>query len=699
MADKHPELAKQWHPTKNGDLTPKDVTWRHSGKVWWIYPYDDPITGMHYDFEWQTTVGSRLRARGCPYLSGKAVWPGFNDLASRVPDLAKEWHPTKNGALRAADVTCGSGKKVWWYLPYDDPETGVHFGFEWQATIASRRGGKGCPFLSGRTAWPGFNDLVTKAPDLAKEWHPTKNKSKPTEVTCYSNKKVWWHLPYDDPETGLHFDFEWQAKVCDRANGNGCPYLSGKAVWPGFNDLASKAPDLAKEWHPIKNGALKPTEVTYCSGEKVWWFLPYDDPETDRHFDFAWEESVDHRIRGRGCPFLSGRAVWLGFNDLATKSPLLTKEWHPKKNGDLKPVDVTCNSDKKVWWYLPYDDPKTGRHFEFEWLAVIKHRYNDGSGCPFLSGRTVWPGFNDLVTKAPDLAKEWHPTKNTIKPTEVTCCSNKKVWWYLPYDDPETGLHFDFEWEAVITSRFNDCGCPFLSGRSAWPGFNDLATKAPDLAREWHPTKNDVLPTAVTLGSKKEVWWYLPYDDPETGLHFDFEWQAKVCDRINGNGCPYLAGREVWPGFNDLASKAPDLAMEWHPIKNGALKPTEVTCCSGEKVWWFLPYDDPQTGMHFDFEWMSTVANRFKGRGCPFLSGKAVWPGYNDLYSRYPNVAKEWHPTKNRKLTPGRVYMYDRRKRWWCCAKCGHEWRTSVFSRTNRESKCRNCEQEQYTPA
>ena len=42
------------------------------------------------------------------------------------PDLAKQWHPTKNGTLTPADVTLHSGKKVWWM--YDK-------GHEWQTTV------------------------------------------------------------------------------------------------------------------------------------------------------------------------------------------------------------------------------------------------------------------------------------------------------------------------------------------------------------------------------------------------------------------------------------------------------------------------------------------------------------------------------------------------------------------------------------
>lgn len=69
---------------------------------------------------------------------------------------------------------------------------------------------------------------------------------------------------------------------------------------------------------------------------------------------------------------------------LAETNPELAKEWHPTKNGALKPTDVTADSNRKVWWLLPYDDPKTGKHFDFEWEATINHR-NNGAGCPFLS--------------------------------------------------------------------------------------------------------------------------------------------------------------------------------------------------------------------------------------------------------------------------------------------------------------------------
>ena len=465
------------------------------------------------------------------------------------------------------------------------------------------------------------NNLAVMRPDLAKEWHPTKNGDlTPYDVTCGSGKKVYWIQPYDDPNTGKHFDFVWKATVYERVNGTGCPVLSGKMAWPGFNDLATTHPDLAVEWHPTLNGDLTPYDVTFGSEKKVWWLLPYDDPKTGKHFDFVWESTIFSRKEGKGCPFLAGKAIWPGFNDLATTHPYLAKEWHPTKNGSLTPQDVSHGCIKAVWWCLPYDDPITGKHFDFEWQATVSSR-TDGNGCPFLSGRAVWTGFNDLLTLYPELAREWHPIKNGgLTPDKVVCLSNNKVWWYLPYDDPITGKHFDFEWQAAICSRTDGNGCPFLSGRAVWIGFNDLATTHPELAKEWHPTKNGNLnPIDITGGSGKKVWWYLPYDDPLTGKHFDFEWQAIISNRVAGQNCPVLSGKMVWPGFNDLCTTHPDLAAEWHPTKNGKLTPQDVTYGSNKKVWWLKEYDGELK------EWFMSIEDRaFFGSECPGVNSSKL---------------------------------------------------------------------------
>ena len=502
-----------------------------------------------------------------------------------------------------------------------------------------------------------FVSLAEARPDLAKEWNYEKNGDlRPEDVSCGSNKKVWWIYHYAVPDDypvellrGKNFDFEWEAKVYARNEYPGCPFLNGHSIWTGFNDLATINPELAAQWHPTKNGDLKPTQVTANSGLKVWWSLPYDipldypiEPLRGKHFKFEWEASIDNRNKHQSCPYLIGKAVWSGFNDLATINPKLAAQWHPTKNGDLKPTQVTANSGYKVWWLLHYDIPNDyfieslkGKHFDFEWESTIANR-SSGFECPFLSGRAIWPGFNDLATINPELAAQWHPTKNgNLRPTQVTANAKKKVWWFLSYDVPIDypveylrGKHFDFEWKASIGNRNQGKGCPYLTGNAIWPGFNDLAATNPELAAQWHTTKNgDLKPAQATVSTDKKVWWLLSYDVPIDypveylrGKHFDFEWKASINSRNRGTGCPYLAGKAVWPGFNDLATTNPELAAQWHPTKNGNLRPTQVTANSNRKVWWLYPYDDPNTGKHSVFEWQATVYNRNNGAGCPYLT-------------------------------------------------------------------------------
>ena len=192
------------------------------------------------------------------------------------PNLTEQWHHTKNGELTPKDVTPGSGKKVWWIC---------HKGHEWQAVIANRNLGDGCPYCAGKLVCED-NCLQTINPDLVKQWHPTKNgKLTPKDVLPYSRKKVWWICDRKH---------EWEAIIKDRSFGNGCPHCP-RRVYKGNLDTVN--PILAKEWHPTKNGKLTPRDVTLGFKRKVWWICEKG---------HEWEAMIFSRNRGRGCPYCSG---------------------------------------------------------------------------------------------------------------------------------------------------------------------------------------------------------------------------------------------------------------------------------------------------------------------------------------------------------------------------------------------------------
>ena len=66
-------------------------------------------------------------------------------------------------------------------------------------------------------------------------------------------------------------------------------------------------------------------------------------------------------------------------------------------------------------------------------------------------------------------------------------------------------------------------------------------------------------------------------------------------------------------------------------------------------------------------------------------------PTYN-LQAINPKLAKEWHPTKNRKLTPRDVMPGSGKKVWWQCSK-GHEWQAIIRNRSKAKGiGCPECQ-------
>ena len=70
FSETHPELAKQWHPTKNGDLTSQDVTAGSNKKARWRHWHEETQT-WH---EWERIVRDQVRSKiSCPSRSFKAM--------------------------------------------------------------------------------------------------------------------------------------------------------------------------------------------------------------------------------------------------------------------------------------------------------------------------------------------------------------------------------------------------------------------------------------------------------------------------------------------------------------------------------------------------------------------------------------------------------------------------------------------------
>jgi len=406
------------------------------------------------------------------------------------PELEQLWDYEKNKGVDPTEFNSGTRERVYWRCSQ---------GHSWKSSVRSVAAMHSrCPYCANQKPLPGVTDLATKRPDLAAQWDYEKNDRTPDQVLPSSTYWAHWIC-----EKG----HSWEASVRNRSdNGAGCPYCGGVKAWPGENDLATQYPKIAEEWCWDLNGFLMPSMVTPRSAKKVWW-------ECSK--GHRWEAAVYNRTNGSDCPYCAGKKAISGVNDLATVCPELSTEWDYNKNGNATPDMFLPQAHKKVFWKC-----EKGH----SWKAAIFNR-SRGRGCPYCTGRLPIIGETDLETRFPALAAEWDYEMNLpLTPKDVLPGSDKRVGWKC------TQGH---RWTARVNKRaLEGSGCPYCSGFKVWKGFNDLATKRPDLAAEWDYERNgDLTPEQVTEHSHTKVFW--------TCQNCGESWRVAVGQRVSyGTGCP-----------------------------------------------------------------------------------------------------------------------------------------------------------------
>lgn len=420
-----------------------------------------------------------------------------------------------------------------------------------------------------------------------------------------------------------------------------------------------------------------------------------------------------------------------GVNDLATTNPELLDEWDWEKNTPLQPTDFVAGSHEKVYWKCS----KCGE----PWYTEIRVRAKRGHGCRKcgrkLMGDTfrrnlLAQGKKSLAEEHPEIAREWHPTKNQPKTaSDYTSASGELIWWKCPT--------CGYEWPATIYNRvFNKSGCPLCAGSIIVSGVNDLQTKNPDMAAEWHPIKNLPLkPNEIASYSDENVWWV---------CKFGHEYRCRVSDRQKGVGCSECSKR--------FQTSLPERIVEYYvrkafPACKSNYKPS---CLNGAEIDIFIP--ELSIGIEYDGQrfHQNIIRDeikdkmchkngiqliRIREKKCPLYTRSDPTFIINDQSNRcfsevirsvleaigvvgvavniehdkqliieeywdtaiggsiaelYPELAKEWHPTKNGELSPEAVSKGSSKKVWWKCSKCGHEWPTRISKRV-AGSGCERC--------
>lgn len=671
----HPDLCKYLYQGNEDQSDPDILTAGSNLRVWWI-------CANNTSHVFRQSVCDRIRSdkssnRGCGYCAGKLVSPE-RSLKTLHPEVAESFHKTKNGNFTAADFTAKSNKKLWWFCSICSNE--------WEAKVSNRTLGAGCPFCVGKRPTT-TNCLQFSHPNIAKQLHPLKNNGLlASQIMPYSNKVLWWLCPVDPTH-------EWQAKVQDRTQDNsGCPFCSGHRV-SRTNSLGHVFPAIAAMWHPSRNGALTPADVTKSSMKVAWW-------QCDRNHQ--WQNTINAQTHGSGgCPACISekrRASALALdlarkeksaaqmdrnraNSIAVRLPALAAQLHPTMNAGLRAENLTCGSSKWCYWQCPSNS-------EHVWRATVSNRVA-GTGCPWCKHRKV-DVKDSLLTLRPELAAEWSYEKNeTLGPEQVSLGSNRNVWWRCKRDSQHV-------WQAKVHVRVaGHKTCPYCSG---WfvTDKNRLSILFPDVASEFHRRKNrwlypEFASNAYLYPKNRRI---APEDLPKknrrlraSDLAFDTcanvtwfcsknplhpDWVARVYSRtVGGQGCPTCSHHR--PGVDtNLAFAFPSLAKRFHLSRNAPVQPSMLVPGSDRVFWWKCG----RFAHHVFRARVKSMVRSYKSgsSGCPYCEHRIVEEA-TSLAKRFPTVARMMLYTVPDRLSAKQISAFSKRKAVFQCDKSDdHSW-------------------------
>jgi very-short-patch-repair endonuclease len=355
---------------------------------------------------------------------------------------------------------------------------------------------------------------------------------------------------------------------------SGCPYCAHKKPFPGETDLGTVYPEIAAEWD-YDNNPDKPVDYLPQSNKRKDWICPI--------CTRSYSKKISERtLKKMGCPNCTKPG------ERSTSQQEQTFVYY------LKMKTEALNREKvngyEIDVYLP--ELKTGIEYHGEYYH-LKRAEKDAE-----KKKALTEGGIRLITVC--CGREQRVSEDTItiqtkfkgNPSdEALLWAIKEVFRVLDLVPPDIDLDRD---RSKIYAQY-------IHAVKA----NSLAEKYPIIAREWNYELNEGLtPVMFQYGSHHVAYW--TYQDCKND--YDMVIYNRTC---GGQNCPYCSKpiKRIKVGFNDLATKNPKLADQWHPTRNGEKKPQDVTEGSEYAAWWLCP--------DCGNEWKAAVYSRAAGKGCP----------------------------------------------------------------------------------
>ena len=484
LIKKEKELMKEWdYKTNNrNNLFPDKLSKKSLQKVSWIC-----INKKH---RWESSIYNRvIHHRGCPYCTNQKILKGYNDLATINPRLASEWNYEKNN-LTPYEIGAGTNKKYWWKCEK---------GHEWQAIVSNRhRLNVGCPYCSQSISFP------EKAVFYYFKKH-LKNIISNYRSSDINNKEIDVYFP--DLNIGIEYDgLAFHNNIRDKEKDNVCKSKGIELIHISEKTNTKLKIDKNYFYYDPNNKE----DLNYIINSLL--NLVLQTKEKNYNINIVRDQNKIFNI------ILKTNKEKALFNT----NPELQKMWNYNKNEGLNPELFSKGSGLTIWWIC-----KNGH----EWKSSI-YNIAKGHGCPYCSGRNSIKGQTDIFSNNIIFKELWNYEKNAnIDPLNIKPQSNIKLWWKCDKGH---------EWQTSPCSIYRGGRCPYCANQKLLKGYNDFATRYPELLKEWNYEKNnkfDIKPDEIIRGGKIKVWWK---------CEKEHEWQATISNRIAKKGCPICGRIKAW---------------------------------------------------------------------------------------------------------------------------------------------------------
>ncbi|RSN39295.1 lysine biosynthesis protein LysW [Amycolatopsis sp. WAC 04197] len=201
------ETLARWDVTPVSEVPELLAMWADEGSPREVMVGDSRLRRFRCDSgHYPRIAPGRLLDSGCPHCRGKKTAANKKWLADTLPEIAGQWHPTRNGKLTPQNVVWDSKRTVWWLAKC--------CGHEWQESVRDRDKYQRLRCPTCRTI---LGSLAWQSPDLAATWSPV-------------NPVSAWHIR---PHATLTFTPEWvcpinpahvwQMSLSSRSSGGDCP--------------------------------------------------------------------------------------------------------------------------------------------------------------------------------------------------------------------------------------------------------------------------------------------------------------------------------------------------------------------------------------------------------------------------------------------------------------------------------------------